>query len=97
MFAVTELVLILNDAWQAAGVVGRLRVWWWVITHRKLFGVNDVRRTGDATALILILSDAWQAADVVGRLRAWWWVITHRKLLGVSGAWQVKGDDTASA
>lgn len=36
MFALYELCETLADAWQAADLVGRLRAWWWVITHRDL-------------------------------------------------------------
>lgn len=36
VFAVTELRLILSDAWQAADVVDRLRAWWWTVTHQEL-------------------------------------------------------------
>jgi len=36
MFALTELLHTLTDAWRAADLIGRLREWWWVTTHQRL-------------------------------------------------------------
>lgn len=36
MFILYELRETLADAWRAADLVGRLKAWWWVATHRDL-------------------------------------------------------------
>ena len=34
--AIFELIATLLDAWHAADLRGRLRAWWYVVTHRHL-------------------------------------------------------------
>ena len=36
MFALTELLHILTDAWHAVDLGARLREWWWAVTHQRL-------------------------------------------------------------
>jgi len=36
MFAIKELIATLVDAWAGADLCGRLREWWWVVTHQAL-------------------------------------------------------------